>query len=1135
MLRLVRNRKSDSDQMSDLRESILAIVKSKPGLRARDIAEALGVDRDIVRAVLNGPLKGEVQQGRTYRWYPVEGTEATTHAKAQGRSDTLLSRLSRYYLECISHDDLGGVSEFAESRSSLPTYVELERLPKFDDHGRDAFGSEGAQRLLASVRRDRNLQALFLGYPVRLNHMRSRNGGEGFKVEPLFLFPFQEADNQSETPVLGNDPPQMNLQAFRALTNAAYTSFMEEAIQRSEAVGLGNAADDQPEIDELLARLKEIRPEWDWQEDITPGALSKGAPLRQLKRQGIFNRAVVVAAERSPYTKGLESELGLLQSIEESKYRDTALGAWIHGDAIESPTPGERLLLEVTPLNSEQRQAVQQALSNRLTVITGPPGTGKSQVVTSILINAAWQGNSVLFASKNNKAVDVVETRMNALGSRPALLRLGANQYQNRLAEYLVTLLSATAAPQDREKYVEYQDILASLREKSEDLDAEVQALLDLRNDVDRLEQHVEGVRAEVGEEVFRRAADIDLLKLEHATKRLQVAVNHANREKQHLLARIAWPLLSKARLAELQGAAESSRKLCGDLGLQMPEAKPDATSITLWTEFVGHFERRASQVLAAQEYFVKLRALTEVRSLEELSKQQRELTDALATNSKELWETWLRLQPSRLDQQHRKVLGDYGALIQMIVSANERNQKLGRDVFRRYYKLFPRIVSILSCWAITSLSVRGRVPFEPKFFDLLVIDEASQCDIASVLPLLYRAKRVVVIGDPMQLRHISTLSKGQDRQLLNKHRLLDDFPGWAYSTRSVFDLASSLCRSEDIVALREHHRSHSDIIEFSNAEFYEGRLRVATRYDQLRRPNNQRSALRWVEVTGKAVRPSGGGALNEQEARAVVAELERLVIEGYRGSIGVVSPFRAQANRIRQLVMQRDALASRLAEMDFLADAVHSFQGDERDVILFSPTVSSDTPQGALWFLREYPNLFNVAITRARSALIVVGDRGAALNCDVDYLARFAVYSEKIENRKSQSTAPSNADFGPDYPRVAHPERVSDWERVFYRALYRAGIKSVPQFSVDKYVLDFAVLDGERRLNIEIDGEQYHRNWDGELCRRDQIRNQRMMELGWDVMRFWVYQVRDDLDRSVERVRHWLAQSDRRAKGTGT
>ena len=73
-----------------------------------------------------------------------------------------------------------------------------------------------------------------------------------------------------------------------------------------------------------------------------------------------------------------------------------------------------------------------------------------------------------------------------------------------------------------------------------------------------------------------------------------------------------------------------------------------------------------------------------------------------------------------------------------------------------------------------------------------------------------------------------------------------------------------------------------------------------------------------------------------------------------------------------------------------------------------------------------------------------------------------------------------------------------------------------MPQYSVDKYHFDFALVSGKRRLNIEIDGERYHRNWDGELCRRDQIRNLRLMELGWDVMRFWVYQIRDDLDRCL-------------------
>ena len=62
----------------------------------------------------------------------------------------------------------------------------------------------------------------------------------------------------------------------------------------------------------------------------------------------------------------------------------------------------------------------------------------------------------------------------------------------------------------------------------------------------------------------------------------------------------------------------------------------------------------------------------------------------------------------------------------------------------------------------------------------------------------------------------------------------------------------------------------------------------------------------------------------------------------------------------------------------------------------------------------------------------------------------------------------------------------------------------------MDQYQLDLAIIEDERRLDIEVDGERYHRDWTGELSRKDQIRNQRMFELGWDVMRFWVYEVRD-------------------------
>lgn len=91
-------------------------------------------------------------------------------------------------------------------------------------------------------------------------------------------------------------------------------------------------------------------------------------------------------------------------------------------------------------------------------------------------------------------------------------------------------------------------------------------------------------------------------------------------------------------------------------------------------------------------------------------------------------------------------------------------------------------------------------------------------------------------------------------------------------------------------------------------------------------------------------------------------------------------------------------------------------------------------------------------------------------------YLSRFARYVETVSHRSHPSAPVIKTDYGLEYPTVSHPERVSDWERHFYRALYTAGIRPIPQYTVEKYDLDFAVIQGDRRLNIEIDGERYHR-----------------------------------------------------------
>ena len=954
----------DKPETKSLEVIILEQIKTSPGSNAAQIAKKIGIAKKKVNSLLYGRLRNRVRQDKSYRWWPKETRiiKQQEGEKIKG-SDTPLSQLCRYYLECLSHDDLGGVSVFADSKFDNLDYIEISSLSLLNDN--DPFDSDEGRRLLKRVRSDRNRQTLFLGYPVRLKWIKSRKGWEGFLVEPIFLFPYQEPDRRYEKPILTDDPPQINFGVLKSLLNNDNVNLMEEAILLTEELGLANTDNEQAELYEIMARLHEIRPDWDWKEFPDPDALIIEPTIADIREQGIYNRAVIIPTERSPYTRGLETELGMLQSTEEGKYKNTALGAWLSNQTIESFTSDQKTLLEVLPLNNEQRQAVRQALSNPLTVVTGPPGTGKSQVVTSILINAAWQGKTVLFASKNNKAVDVVETRVNALGPRPILLRLGKNQYQSKLAEYLVSLLASTATEDDRIRYEESENVYSKLQNKSNALDAEITSLVNLRNEVDQLEQTVEKVRQNFKQDLFRDIRNFNLGQINEEVDLFQYAVLQADHSQQYVFTRLFWSFIKKKRYEILAQASKIFQGTAGLIAFDMPSQEPDDTSIHKWISSREKLLEWINQIETVKTYFFKLKELTEKSPLEEISRLRISLTGEISENSESLWKLWLRLQPARMTQEERRLLGDYSSLLQMIVSANETNQKLGGGVFRKYYQLFPKITSILSCWAVTSLSTRGRIPFEPNFFDLLVIDEASQCDIASALPLLFRARNVVIIGDPKQLRHISTLSKQQDTQLLNKHELVNEYARWSYSTKSLFDLASSLCRSEDVVYLRDHHRSHADIIEFSNNHFYEGRLRVATNYERLNFLKNKDPIVRWIDVKGKTIRPSTGGSVNNQEAVAVVDEIQRLVMQGYRGSIGVVSPFRAQANKIRDLAFNHEYIGTRIANLDFLADTVHKFQGDERDIIIFSPVVSIGISDGSLGFLRNTPNLFNVAITR--------------------------------------------------------------------------------------------------------------------------------------------------------------------------
>ncbi len=279
------------------------------------------------------------------------------------------------------------------------------------------------------------------------------------------------------------------------------------------------------------------------------------------------------------------------------------------------------------------------------------------------------------------------------------------------------------------------------------------------------------------------------------------------------------------------------------------------------------------------------------------------------------------------------------------------------------------RFLNVCRLVAVTSLSVKNAFPRTEGLFDLLVIDEASQCDVASALPLILRAKQVVIIGDPMQLRHISKIDV-EEELVIKRHLKLSGATHLKYAEASLWDYARNWlpwCDNDAPCVLENHYRCHPDIIGYSNNMFYRtfaiGGLNVLTP-----RFNDKPQGIVWVDVQGRQT--SDTVNRNEDEARRVVAIAQKIAFELSDVTIGIVTPFKAQAEKINALIPSD--LRTRT-----IVDTVHKFQGDEKDVMIYSLVVTNNSPDSKIrWIDYKVPNLVNVAVTRAKRLLVIVGNR---------------------------------------------------------------------------------------------------------------------------------------------------------------
>jgi RecA/RadA recombinase len=811
-----------------------------------------------------------------------------------------------YYRKCIKAPmasmPLMSIDDADERYVCLPG---TERLLSgdLDDTGSIPLPEEAADLVEQAVREDAEL---WYGYPaVVLMTMPSGESYRTPRLAPLFIRQVEVVEDAQGPRLKPYGEPRPHRQLVAERIGAAAAQEMISTYQSHWHGGMHNQLVQEVRVFLHELTLRDVQP-------LRPDDLEPSIDART-PTQGARNAAVLFLVSHEN-----QASVGLLKDLDHiadnlDDINCTALGSLldVHTVQQKSATAGWQ---QVAPLllNEGQQDVLRSAMTHRLTVATGPPGTGKTQLVANLVATAVSNGQKVLVASTNNRAVNEVWKRCEDLvpgcvvrtGSKS-----GEKNYQEEERQSLQKLHDVPPADPGDPNVGTAKSRLFGASTALDSVVAEIAKKAALERELLRIAE----IREAAAKQLDRTPKQLrthfdDCLALDDLARRARRAAN----------ARLFGRWRRSRFLRKLRWNAEPSTDVC--------------SMIHNWAkaEHRWRTEGLALSLLPDDD--------AQKRALEEQHENVRE-------RSRQLLESAVR------------------------TAARAGKQKIRSLIDATAHSDWAEVRSVLEHvrgWAVTNLSVR-QFPPDPRLFDLVIVDEASQCSIPQVFSVLFRAKRALLIGDPMQLAPVIALKPAQEAEIrrdvgisasqLDKHRL-------TYHRHSAFHAFETSARRS--LLLDEHFRCHPAIAAVSNKQFYGGKLTVLTDVAKLRRL--PRREILWAHIPGDACRRRGGSWVNEAEVERVTRSVEYLLEQLPTGSnVGVVTPFKAQATMLRQHWNGDDRVE---------VGTVHTFQGAERDAMVFSLVAGKSMRPNTRRWLRGELNLWNVAITRARSHLVLVGDR---------------------------------------------------------------------------------------------------------------------------------------------------------------
>jgi hypothetical protein len=309
------------------------------------------------------------------------------------------------------------------------------------------------------------------------------------------------------------------------------------------------------------------------------------------------------------------------------------------------------------------------------------------------------------------------------------------------------------------------------------------------------------------------------------------------------------------------------------------------------------------------------------------------------------------------------------------IINSEDDDLKLKKfDLYMQDSENIKKLLAIFPVILTTNQSVQKIGIVEP-YFDLAIIDEASQCTIAHSLLVLGRAHRLLLVGDEKQLRPIANIPDYSNQKMMHRFNIPESYN---YCEKSILQVMQQNDTTSKFVMLSYHYRSEKNIINFSNHRYYNNRLKVLT--ETSKNPD----VLQYISVdqSNELYPKERNTSINE--INAIIRDIKKNKSE----NVAIITPFRNQADNFRKSLDQNGLDKVQVG-------TIHTFQGDEKETIYFSTSLNRNTNSKVFSWAANNMELINVAATRAKKRFVLVcDDKEIEGRCDTnDDLAQLLKY----------------------------------------------------------------------------------------------------------------------------------------------